>query len=369
MAYQTSPDSPGLTLKETIDLAASLFTRVDSIIEQGQLFAATQANLAETLTFWRVGHEVRRDLLQEQRADYGKQIVVTLSRQLVAKRGRSYEEKNLRRMMQFAEQFDDEHLVAELGRHLSWSHFLALLPVKTMQAKTFYAQQVTDGRLGVRALRELIHKKTFERCEVANAQLGDGSTIPLDTFRDPYLLDFLGMHNRYQERDLEEAILHDLEAFLLEVGNGLAFIGRQTRMPMGDRDYHLDLLFFSRPLRRLVAVDLKIGEFLPEYMGQMHFYLKWLNRHERGDNEAAPIGLILCTSADRDQIELMELHKDNIVVAQYWTELLPKAELEERIKIILRGAKERLARRELTRDPDKDVLALVAFEPKGAVYT
>jgi predicted nuclease of restriction endonuclease-like (RecB) superfamily len=273
---------------------------------------------------------------------------------LVAKRGRSYEEKNLRRMMQFAEQFIDEQRITELGRHLSWSHFLALLPLKTMQAKAFYAQQAIDGRLGVRSLRELIHKKAFERCEVANAQLGDGSTVPLDTFRDPYLLDFLNMRDRYQERDLEEAILHDLEAFLLEVGNGLAFIGRQTRMPMGDRDYHLDLLFFSRPLRRLVAVELKIGESLPEYMGQMHFYLKWLNRYQRGESEAAPIGLILCTSADREQIELMELHKDNIVVAQYWTELLPKAELEERIKIILRDAKERLTRRQLLLGEDKD---------------
>jgi hypothetical protein len=138
-----------------------------------------------------------------------------------------------------------------------------------------------------------------------------------------------------------------LEAFLLQVDNGLTFVGRQVRIPMGDRDYHLDLLLYSRPLRRLVAVELKVGSFLPEHMGQMHFYLKWLNQYERRPGEGTPLGLILCTSADRERIELMELHKDNIVVAEYWTDLLPREELERRIQIILRDVKERLARREL----------------------
>jgi predicted nuclease of restriction endonuclease-like (RecB) superfamily len=202
-------------------------------------------------------------------------------------------------------------------------------------------------RLGVRELGTAIGRKAFERREIANAQIPEGSAVPLDAFRDPMLLDMLTLKDSYLEADLEEAILRDLEVFLLEVGHGFAFVGRQIRMPMGSKDYHLDLLFYSRPLSRLVAVELKIGEFIPEHEGQMRFYLKWLNRHERGDNEEAPIGLILCTSANRDQVELMELHKDNIVVAEYWTELLPKKELEDRLQTIMRDARERVARRAL----------------------
>jgi len=162
----------------------------------------------------------------------------------------------------------------------------------------------------------------------------------------------LGLTGAYLETDLEEAILRELERFLLEVGRGFAFVGRQVRMPMGTKDYRFDLLFYSRPLPRLVAVELKIGEFAPEYEGQMRFYLKWLDKYERGENEQAPIGLILCTSADRDQVELMELNKDNIVVAEYWTDLLPKKELEARLQVILRDAQERVARRALPGSPD-----------------
>ena len=171
--------------------------------------------------------------------------------------------------------------------------------------------------------------------------------MPLDTFRDPMLLDVLGLRGAYQERDLEESIIRELEPFLLEVGKGWTFIARQKRMTLDGDDFYLDLLFYSRPLHRLIAVELKLGKFKPAFKGQMDFYLKWLNRFERQEDEEAPIGLILCTEASREQIELLELYKDNIVVAEYWTDLLPKEELEQRLKMILRDAKERVARRAL----------------------
>ena len=161
--------------------------------------------------------------------------------------------------------------------------------------------------------------------------------MPLDAFRDPMLLDVLGLKEAYLERDLEEAVVRELEPFLLEVGRGWAFVERQKRMTFDGDDYHLDLLFFSRPLRRLIAVELKIGKFKPSYQGQMNFYLKWLNRHERRADENPPIGLILCTEASRDQIELLELHKDGIVVAEYWTTLPPKKELRSTDRNDLQG--------------------------------
>ncbi len=176
--------------------------------------------------------------------------------------------------------------------------------------------------------------------------------VPADTFSDPYLLDFLGLHDGYLEADLEAAILRDLEAFLLEVGTGFTFVERQKRMVIDGKDFHLDLLLYHRPLKRLVAVELKIGEFDARDEGQMKLYLKWLNRYERHDGEETPIGLILCAEASREQIELLEMHKDGIVVAEYWTALPPKHELEQRLQVMLRGARERLTRRELPSEGD-----------------
>jgi predicted nuclease of restriction endonuclease-like (RecB) superfamily len=197
----------------------------------------------------------------------------------------------------------------------------------------------------VRELRRQISRKAYERSEIANAALAERSAVPFNVFKDPYLLDTLGLKDNYLETDLERAILAEIEAFILEFGHGFAFVERQKRMTMDGDDFTLDLLFFHRILRRLVAVELKVGKFVPQYAGQMDFYLKWLNRHERQEGENEPIGLILCTKASRSQIELMELNKSGIAVAEYWTDLPPKAVFEEKIKAILLEARERLGRR------------------------
>jgi predicted nuclease of restriction endonuclease-like (RecB) superfamily len=199
--------------------------------------------------------------------------------------------------------------------------------------------------LGVRELRNQISRKAYERREIANSQLSKTSAIPFNVFKDPYLLDTLGLKENFLEADLEKAILTELETFILEFGHGFSFVERQKRMTMDGDDFTLDLLFYHRILKRLVAIELKIGKFLPQYKGQMEFYLKWLNRYERQDDENEPIGIILCTKASRNQIELMELDKSGIAVAEYWTNLPPKAEFERKIKEILTEARERLERR------------------------
>lgn len=324
-----------------------LLARASELIEEGRAAAARQTNLALTVTFWRLGRLVGEQVLSSERAAYGEKIVVSLGRQLALRYGRSFEDKNLRRMIQFAQQFPDEQIVVSLGRQLSWTHFRTLLPLKTPEARAFYAQETVEQCLSVRGLRQLIDRKAYERREIANAQLGGETTVPRDVFRDPYLLDFLGLADTYLERDLEAAISRDMETFLLETGTGFAFVSRQKRMIIDGDDFHLDLLFFSRPLRRLVAVELKIGRFKAAFEGQMKLYLKWLDKHERQAGEEAPIGLILCTEASREQIELLEMHKDGIVVAEYWTALPPKAELQARIQEIYRTATERVARREI----------------------
>ena len=149
------------------------------------------------------------------------------------------------------------------------------------------------------------------------------------------------------KKDLEDAILRELEHFLLELGAGFSFVARQKRLQIDNNDFYIDLLFYNRRLRRLVAIELKLGRFKAAHKGQMELYLKWLDRYERREGEEPPIGLILCTAASREQIELLEIHKDGIVVAEYWTALPPKAELQARIRQIYEAAAERAARREL----------------------
>ena len=238
-------------------------------------------------------------------------------------------------------------IVVPLAQQLSWSHFIALLPLKSNDAFMFYAQDAAARRLGKRDLRKQISRKAYERGEIANSQLSEVSSVPFNIFKDPYLLDVLGLKDNYLEADLEKAIVAEIEAFILEFGNGFSFVARQKRMTMDGDDFTLDLLFFHRVLKRLVAIELKIGKFKPSYMGQMRFYLKWLSRHEVQEGENPPIGIILCTEASRDQIELMELDKEGIAVAEYWTQLPPKHEFECKISQIYAEARERLERRKL----------------------
>jgi predicted nuclease of restriction endonuclease-like (RecB) superfamily len=227
---------------------------------------------------------------------------------------------------------------------LTWSHFSEIIQIKDEQARIFYAGYAVEQQLGVRELRHAISRKVYERKEIANTRLSEKSRIPQNIFKDPYFLDVFGLKDNYLGADLEQAILRDLENFVLEFGKGFSFVTRQKKMEIGGDEFRLDLLFYHRNLKRLIAIELKIGKFKPQYKGQMEFYLKWLDKYERKEGENAPLGLILCTQANRTQIELLEMDKAGIAVAEYWTELPPKDELEKKIKEILIEAKERLER-------------------------
>jgi predicted nuclease of restriction endonuclease-like (RecB) superfamily len=250
-------------------------------------------------------------------------------------------------MMQFADQFPDKKIVSTLSTQLTWSHIIELLSLNTIEAKLFYAQEAAAQGFGVRELRKQIATKIYERKQIANTQLSSGSKIPVNTFKDPYIFDFFELKDTYLEKDLEAAILRELESFILELGKGFAFVERQKRMIIDDEDFYLDLLFYHRRQKRLIAIELKIGKFQAKYKGQMELYLKWLDKHERQKDENTPIGLILCTGGSREQIELLEMHKDGIMVAEYWTDLPPKKELEEKIQTLLIEARERLEARKL----------------------
>jgi predicted nuclease of restriction endonuclease-like (RecB) superfamily len=327
---------------------ADLLPYLVDLVEHGHRAAAVQVNATLTMTYWLVGRAISIHELRNGRADYGKTIVASLGHQLSERFGCGFGRSNLTRMVAFARLYPDYDEMVALAHQVSWTHMKDLIALRSDDARKFYAEEAATKHLSVRELRAAIRRKAYERREIANSQIPEGSAVPRDTFRDPLILDTLGLHDTFLEKDLESAILRDVQAFLLEVGRGFAFVASQKRMAIDGDDFYLDLLFFSRPLRRLVAVELKIGRFDARFEGQMKLYLKWLDRYERQEGEEAPVGLILCTEVSREQVELLEMHKDGIVVAEYWTALPPKAELEAKLGEIVRDARERLARRGLS---------------------
>lgn len=343
----------------------ALLQRVAAIIENRKARAGAYANREITLMYWEVGHYINSTLLGGERAEYGKRIVATLSQQLTEKYGNSFERTKMTRMIKFAELFPDAEIVATLSQQLSWSHFIEIIPLKTEAARMYYAKEVLERKYGVRELRHQISRKAYERREIANAELSEQSAVPFNMFKDPYLLDILGLKENYLEADLESAILAELEAFILEFGNGFTFVERQKRMTIDGDDVVLDLLFYNRVLTRLVAVELKIGRFKAAFKGQMELYLKWLDMYERKPNEDAPIGIILCATANRKTVEMLEMDKAGIAVAEYWTTLPPKALFEEKIRSILAEAQERLARRKSLPPGGSQKQIDYFYDPKG----
>ncbi|MCL2059706.1 MAG: PDDEXK nuclease domain-containing protein [Oscillospiraceae bacterium] len=325
----------------------ALCNDISTLIDESRRRIYAHASGSTVLLFWNIGQRINNEILENKRADYGKQIVSMLSTQLRAKYGSSFALRNLRRMIQFAEQFPDFEIVSMASTQLSWSHFIEILPLNTLDAKLFYLNEANRGIISVAQLREMINRKTYERKEIADTQISSISPIPLGTFKDPYLFDVLGIKDEYLEDDVEEAILRELEKFILEFGKGFTFVERQKRMIIDGRDYKLDLLLYNRHLRRLVAVELKYGRFEAANLGQMRLYLGWLDKYERQESEEAPIGLILCSESGREEIELLQLDRDGILVAEYWTTLPPKAEFEQKIHAILAETRDRLSQRRL----------------------
>ncbi len=333
----------------------TLLQDLRSLIEQGQQQAVTAVNHLLTMTYWQVGKRINEEVLQGERAEYGKQVVTSLAKNLTTHYGKSFETRNLRRMMQFAELFPDIEIVSPLVSQLSWTHFTIFITLQSHDARIFYINQAIDGRWSKRELLRQIDRKAYERSAIADTKLAisDGHHL-IGNFKDPYYLDFLGLKEGYLENDLENALLKELELFILELGKGFAFVERQKRMIIDGDDFYLDLLFYHRKLKRLVAIDLKIGRFKAGHKGQMELYLNWLNQHERQEDEETPIGLILCAEAGKEQVELLNMQKDNIMVAEYWTQLLPKKLIEEKLHNALIEVKERLSQQNIIENNEEE---------------
>lgn len=338
-----------------------LLKDVRALITEAQRQTTLVVNMGLTVLYWRIGNRISGEVLGGERAVYGEKIVATLSRQLVAEFGRGYTEKNLRRMIQFAESFPNEEIVATLWRQLSWSHFRELLPLSKPFQREFYAEMCRIEGWSVRTLHERIDSMLYERTALSKQPdalirqelailRSKGDVTPALVLKDPYVLDFLGLTDRFLERDLEDAILRELETFLLELGAGFSFVARQKRIQLDGDDFYIDLLFYNRKLKRLVVVELKQGRFKPEYKGQMELYLRWLAENEREADENMPLGIILCAQKNAEQIELLELGTAGIHVAEYFTVLPPPEVLQAKLREAIETARKRIEAR--TEEPE-----------------
>lgn len=325
-----------------------------ALIDAARERVAQAVNAGLVLLYWGIGERIRRDILGEQRAAYGEQIVQTVSARLTAEYGKGFSRFALSRMIRFAELFPDRPIVAALSQQLGWSHFMELIPLSDPLKRDFYAEMCRLERWSVRTLRDRVRRLFYERtaiarkpAEVARQELEtlreEDRLTPDLVFRDPSILDFLRLEPPFSEADLELGILRELERFLLELGGDFAFMARQKRITVDCKDYYLDLLFYHRRLRRLVAVELKLERFQAADKGQMELYLRWLEKHECRPGEEPPLGLILCAEKSEEHVELLRLEESGIRVAEYLTELPPRTLLEKKLEEAIRLARNRLA--------------------------
>lgn len=327
-----------------------LFGDVRKLIDEAKGRVASTVNAELTWLYWQVGHRIQKDVLQNKRGEYGKQIILGLSRRLTEVYGKGWSQKQLHHCLRFAESIPDEEIVSALRRQLSWTHIKSLIYIEDSLKRDFYMEMCRLEQWSTRQLAERIETQLYERTALSRKPeetvRHDIETLrqekqlsPSLLLKDPYLLDFLELSDRYIERDLEDAILRELESFLLELGNGFTFIARQYRIQLEGDDYYIDLLLYNRKLKRLVAIELKTGRFRAEHKGQMEFYLRWLAEHEQEMDETTPLGIILCADKNQEQIELLELNKSGIHVAEYLTVLPPRDVLQAKLQQSIQQAR------------------------------
>ncbi|HEY4831664.1 MAG TPA: PDDEXK nuclease domain-containing protein [Waddliaceae bacterium] len=333
--------------------SGKILNELREMIQKARDFVASTVNSSLTLLYWHIGDRIRKEILRGERAEYGKSIISSLSHQLILEYGNGFNKTNLHRMVKFSETFPDKQIVASLTQQLSWTHFVMIIPIQDSLKRDFYAEMCRIEKWNVRTLRKKIDSMLFERTAISrkpelvvqaelDALRKEDQLTPNLVFRDPYVLEFLNLNDRYVEKDLEDAIMRELEQFLLELGVGFCFVARQKRIVVDDENFHIDLLLFHRKPRRLVVIELKMGDFKPEHKGQMELYLRWLNKYERSEYEESPIGLILCAGKKSERVELLELDRAGIHVAEYLTALPSKEVLQEELHRAIKQARKRL---------------------------
>jgi predicted nuclease of restriction endonuclease-like (RecB) superfamily len=330
-----------------------LVLEIKSLIEQSKQQLAVTVNATLSRLHWQIGKRINEEILQNQRAEYGKEIVSTLSRQLALEYGQGWSKRQLHHCIRFAEVFPNFEIVHTLCSQLSWSHLRLIFPIEDSLKREFYIEMCKLEKWSVRVFQDRIQSMLYERTAISKkpeltiqndlSLLKNEQKLSPDlVFKDPYVLDFLGLKDTFSEKDLEASIIAELQRFIIELGSDFAFLARQKRITIDTTDYYIDLLFYHRRLKSLVAIDLKIGNFEASYKGQMELYLRYLEKYEQVEGENSPIGLILCSGKNEEHVELMQLDKSNIRVADYIT-LLPSQEvLKQKLHQAVENAKNRI---------------------------
>lgn len=336
-----------------------LYKSIKEMIVSTKAKVAVTVNRELVLLYWHIGHKIKHQVLKNKRADYRKAIIVSLSEKLMQEFGRGYSRTNVRNFVIFAELFPDIQIVQSVSGQLSWTHIYKILYIKYDLKRAFYIELCKAEKWSTRVLQQKINSMLYERTAISKKpeklikqelellKKEDKMSANL-VFRDPYILDFLDLRDTYSEKDLETAILAHLQAFIGEMGTDFAFLARQKRITIDGEDFYIDLLFFHRRMRCLVAIDLKLGKFKAAHKGQMELYLRWLEKHDKREGEGSPVGLILCAEKSQEHIELLMLDNSNIKVSEYLMNLpdkhVFKAKLQKAIAIVKQQLESRMGK-------------------------
>jgi len=315
---------------------ADEFSEILGIIRAGRTKAFEAVNVALIETYWAVGAHLSRKVTE---ASWGKGIVKELSDWLLAQAPdlKGFSASNLWRMKQFYETYADAPKLAPLVRELPWTHNLLILGQGNRpEEREFYLRLAVQAKWSKRELGRQIRSAAFERTILSDKKLAPAvRVLPQDAtgvFKDSYLLDFLDLPERHSEADLQSGLLRNLRKFLMELGDGFAYVGESVRVQVGSQDFELDLLLYHRDLQCLVAFELKTGRFEPEHMGKLSFYLEALDRDRKRPHENPSIGVLLCRTKDDEVVEYaMSRHLSPALVAQYETKMIPKAVLQQKL--------------------------------------
>ena len=341
-------------MSKVVNYNLQLLSDIVLLIDSSRKKVATTINAELTLLYWNIGKQINDNILKNKRADYGRQVLAGLSKELTHRYGNGFSKRNLRNFIDFNKLYPESQIVHPLSAQLSWTQIRSLLPIEDRLKREFYIQMCKHERWSVRTLQERISSMLFERTAISKKpeqtivndlkKLDTEKKVSPDlTFKDPYFLDFLGLHDTYNEKDLESAILLHLQNFITELGTDFAFLARQKRIIIDNEDFYIDLLFYHRGLKSLIAIDLKLDKFRASYKGQMELYLRWLEKNEMREGESRPIGLILCSKKSPEQINYLMLeNSEQIKVAEYLTKLPDKKLLEDKLQEAIILAKNRL---------------------------
>lgn len=336
-----------------LEESKNIFVDISRLIEATKRNLVDSANTEINLLYWQIGKRIKEEILLNEKPEYGKKIVESLSKSLADKYGRGYSKTNLFNWIKMYEVYQSKNIFHAVCGKLAWSHLRVLIYIKEDLKREFYTEMCKLEHWSSRQLEERIGSMLYERTAISKKPeetirqdlklLKDKQKLSPDlVFRDPYFLDFLGLKDTYSERDLESAIISELQRFIIEMGSDFAFMARQKRITIDNQDYYIDLLFYHRKLKCLVVIDLKLDKFKASYKGQMELYLRWLEKYESVEGENSPIGLILCTDANKEHIELLRLKESNIKVATNYTALPPMELLQEKFHQAVKNARERI---------------------------